>query len=298
MIRFSHTIFALPFALLAAAMAWMTPFPESLGGQPILFHWQDLVGIVLCMVTARNASMAFNRLVDRKIDAENPRTQNRHLVTGSISVTAVSWFAATNAIAFVAATCIFWPNPWPLRLSVPVLAFLCGYSYTKRFTWMAHFWLGAALMMAPICAWIAIRGAYLVFPAGWIDLIPPTILGLAVMLWVAGFDIIYACQDFDFDVRTQLQSIPAKLGIKRALQLSAVCHLAMVLLLVALPAACPQLQLGWIYGLGIAVVAALLAYEHWLVRPNDLDRVNVAFFQVNAVISIGLLVIVTVDLVI
>ena len=177
-------------------------------------------------------------------------------------------------------------NPWPLILSVPVLLWLLGYSYAKRFTSAAHFWLGAALAMAPIAAWIAIRGS--------IGL-PPLILGLGVLFWVSGFDIIYACQDFAFDRAAGLHSVPARLGLRGALRLAAFCHLLMVASLIALGLSYPGL--GPIYFTGVALVALLLVYEHALVRPDDLTRVNVAFFQVNIAISLGLLAVSVADLV-
>lgn len=287
MIRFSHTLFALPFALLAAVMAWNVT--EGLTSARI---GRELVGIVLCMVTARSAAMAFNRIADWRFDADNPRTKLRHIPAGTLTVSSVIAFAVLCSLGFVLATLIFVPNRLPLYLSVPVLAFLMAYSLTKRFTSAAHFWLGAALMLAPISAWIAIRGdAVLASPA---DLLPAVVLGAAVMLWVAGFDIIYACQDFEYDRQAGLHSLPTRLGVARALKLAAVCHLGMILLLAALPWVYPHL--GWIYGAGIAAVAVLLAYEHWLVRPDDLTRVNVAFFQVNAVVSLGLFVVGSLDL--
>lgn len=276
LIRFSHTVFALPFAMLAAVMAWR-------GGAP--FRGQDLLGIVLCMVFARSTAMAFNRLVDRRLDAANPRTAGRHLPAGLVSVAVVALFALVCAAGFVASTLLFLPNRWPLHLSLPVLAFVCGYSLTKRYTMLAHFWLGASLMLAPVATWIALRGEL-----AW----PPLVLGGAVMLWVAGFDIIYACQDVEIDSRLGLHSIPARLGVKGALRLAALCHLGMVGLLFALPAVYPPL--GWLYTTGIVAVAVLLAYEHWLVRPDDLTRVNVAFFNINAVVSIGLFVVAAADL--
>ncbi len=291
MIRFSHTIFALPFAMLAAVMAWTTPPPEGyIGG----FRWQHLAGLLICMVGARSAAMAFNRLVDRKLDAKNPRTQGRHLPAGILSVTSVVVFTLVSAAIFYLGTLLFLPNKLPLQLATPVLLFLLAYSLTKRFTSLAHFWLGAALMLAPICTWIALRGQYLSMHP-W-DILPAVLLGLNVLLWVSGFDIIYACQDYEYDVRAKLRSIPARFGIGGALRLAALCHLAMIGVLIALPLACPQLSLGWIYRLGITAVAILLAYEHWLVRPDDLTRVNLAFFQVNAVVSLGLFAVVTLDL--
>ena len=278
MIRFSHTLFALPFALLAAVMAWRD------GGQGS-WRWQDLAGIVLCMVFARSTAMAFNRLVDRRLDAENPRTRSRHIPAGLLSVASVTAFALVCALSFVASTFLFLPNRWPLYLSAPVLAFLCGYSLTKRFTVLAHFWLGAAVMLAPIAAWIALKGEL-----AW----PPVVLGASVMLWVAGFDMIYACQDVETDAKLGLHSVPARFGVVGALRLAAICHLGMVGLLFSLPWVYPQL--GWIYLAGIAVVSVLLVYEHWLVRPDDLTRVNLAFFHINAVLSVGLFVVGTLDL--
>lgn len=283
MIRFSHTLFALPFALLAAVMAWAANANEQ---PPIAFRWQDLLGILLCMVFARSASMAFNRLVDRRIDALNPRTEKRHLPMGTLSVGAVATFTAACAIGFVVSTLLFLPgNPLPLYAAVPVLVFLFAYSLTKRFTALAHFWLGAALMLAPIAAWVAIRGEVV-----W----PPVVLGAAVMLWVSGFDIIYACQDVDFDVKMRLHSVPARFGVARALRIAALSHLGMVALLAILPSLYPGF--GWIYYVGVAVIAVLLLYEHSIVRPDDLTRVNQAFFNVNAVVSIGLLLIGSLDL--
>jgi 4-hydroxybenzoate polyprenyltransferase len=291
MIRFSHTLFALPFALLAAVMAWTTPMP---GASPPTFHWQHLLGILTCMVAARSAAMAFNRLADRTIDAANPRTQARHIPAGTLSVASVAIFTLASSALFLGGTLLFLPNWLPLALALPVLLFLLGYSYTKRFTSLAHFWLGAALMLAPVCAWIAIRGqVLLVHPA---DLVPALVLGAVVLSWVAGFDIIYACQDAEFDRQAKLRSVPATLGIPGALRLAAVCHLATLVLLAGLPWLCPQVPLGWIYGLGVAAVTLLLVYEHSLVRPDDLTRVNAAFFNVNVIISIGLLVVGAVDL--
>lgn len=275
LIRFSHSLFALPFALLSALMAWTL---NARSDPPIAWRWQELVGIVLAIFFARSASMAFNRLVDRNYDAANPRTAMRHLPAGLLSAPAVAIFAAAMAAGFVASTLLFLPNRWPLYLSLPVLAFLLSYSYTKRFTSLAHFWLGAALMLAPVAAWIAVRGEL-----AW----PPIILGASVLLWVAGFDIIYACQDVEFDRRAGLHSVPARLGVAGALRLAALCHVGTVVLLALLPWAYPYL--GNFYAAGCLGVALLLAYEHWLVRPDDLSRVNAAFFHVNWIISVGLL---------
>lgn len=298
MIRFSHTVFAMPFAVLGAVMAWTTPLPLSADASPPPFRWQDLLGILVCMVAARSAAMAFNRIADRHVDAANPRTASRHLPSGKLSLRSVGAFTAACCIAFVAATLLFLPNHLPLYLSVPVLLFLLAYSYTKRFTWMAHFWLGTALMLAPVSAWIAIRGD--VLPAFPIDLLPPLWLGLAVMLWVAGFDMIYACQDVEFDRRAKLHSVPARWGVQRALRLAALCHAGMILVLALLPAlswvGAASLSLGAPFGIALAAVAGLLVYEHWLVRPDDLTRVNVAFFHMNAIVSLGLCTIAAIDL--
>ncbi len=288
LIRFSHTIFALPFALLAAVMAWEVSRENS----DFAWRWQDLVGILLCMVTARSWAMAVNRIADRKLDANNPRTAGRHLPSGQLSLASVVAFAIVCAVGFVAATLLFMPhNPLPLYLSVPVLVFLAGYSYTKRFTSLAHFWLGVALMLSPICAWIAIRGqAVLENPA---DLLPSVVLGGGVLLWVAGFDIIYACQDVESDRKAGLYSVPSRIGVPAALRLAAVCHLGTVVLLGLLPVVG---DFGWIYIAGVVLIALLLAWEHYLVRPDDLSRVNVAFFNVNAAVSIGILIVGSLDL--
>lgn len=282
MIRFSHTLFALPFAVLGAAMAALDPEATTARAGP-----KEWIGILLCMVAARSAAMAFNRLVDRTIDAKNPRTASRHLPSGRLSVRAVALFTLGSSALFIASTALFLPeNPWPIVLSVPVLLWLLGYSYAKRFTSLAHYWLGLALAMAPVAAWIAIRG-----DIGW----PPVLLGLAVLFWVGGFDIIYACQDAGFDRSSGLRSIPSRFGIAGALRLAAASHAVMVLALVGLGLSVPSF--GLIYGVGVAIVAALLIYEHSLVRPDDLGKVNVAFFQVNIGVSIGLLVVGLADLI-
>ena len=300
MIRFSHTLFALPFALLAAFLAWRAPAPSNadpaIVGDTIGFRWIELGGILLCMVFARSAAMSFNRLVDRHIDAENPRTSSRHLVTGELSTANAWWFTLVNCLGFVAATLLFLPNMLPVKLALPFLAVLLVYSYTKRFTSLAHFWLGASLMLAPLGAWIAIRGEILgSAPA---DILPAVLVATAVLTWVAGFDIIYACQDADYDRQAKLKSVPAQLGVRRALRVAAASHAVMVLVLVAFPFLCPQLGLGPVYACGVAVVALLLVYEHSIVQPDDLQRVNTAFFNVNVIVSLGLLITVAIDLLI
>lgn len=333
LIRFSHTLFALPFALLAALMAWkmqamacapasaFDPYDPSTygavstdatrlvhdsyvsvfglrmpwnwsGPEAFKIRWQEIVGILLCMVFARSAAMAFNRLADRRLDAENPRTAGRHLPAGVLSVPQVMLFAVACSVAFVASTLMFLPNRLPLYFAVPVLLFLMGYSYAKRFTSLAHVWLGAALALSPLAAWIAIRGEAVAQAP--LDALPAMVLAAAVLAWVAGFDMIYACQDFDYDRQTGLHSMPVRLGVAGALRLAAACHLATIGLLAALPLVYPPL--GWIWWAGVATVAGLLVYEHALVRPDDLARVNTAFFNVNAVISLGLLAVGTLDL--
>ncbi|HZZ72393.1 MAG TPA: UbiA-like polyprenyltransferase [Pirellulales bacterium] len=338
LIRFSHTVFALPFALCAAVLAWHLTWREARqveqlrdsirqsqlavaavrgavgsdsaaempllalnarneipSGEPepaVVFRWRDLAAIVLCMVCARSAAMAFNRLVDRRIDAANPRTEMRHLPAGILSVGSVALFTLVSGAGFIAATALFLPNRLPLELSVPVLLFLLGYSFAKRFTWLAHFWLGAALMLAPISAWIALRGA--IVQVEWRDLLPAVYLGGAVFFWVAGFDIIYACQDAEFDREHRLRSVPARFGIMRALDIAASCHFLALVLLAALPF--QYHELGLIYWLGIAAVGILLTYEHAIVRPHDLSRLNRAFFHVNAVISLGVFAVTCLDL--
>ncbi len=269
LVRFSHTLFALPFALLSAAIAWKAePFRE-----------RDLLGILLCMVFARNFAMAFNRIADRDVDARNPRTASRHLPAGTLSFGLVAAFAVANAVAFVGA-CFLFANPWPLYLSGPILLFLAGYSLTKRFTFLAHAWLGLALMLAPVAAWIAVRGL--------VDMHTPLLLGAAVLFWVTGFDILYACQDAEFDAREGLHSIPARFGVRRSLRIAAACHAMTFLLLIGFIVATPLLKGPVFIGTGVAV-GVLLVYEHCLVSADNLAKVNKAFFHVNAVISLGLL---------
>ena len=276
LIRFSHTIFALPFAILAAVLAWVQP--------DTVFRSRDAVGILLCMVLARSAAMAFNRLVDRDIDAGNARTAVRHIPAGLLSVKAVALFTLLCSIGFVATTLIFLPRQLPIILAVPVLLFLLGYSYAKRFTSLCHYWLSAALMMSPIAAWIAVRDEFA---------LTPTLLAGVIFFWVGGFDIIYACQDAEFDRDTKLHSIPARFGIAGALKIALFSHLLTIVMLFVL---WNIAGLGTIFLVGIIAISFLLLYQHWLVRPDDLKRVNIAFFNVNAIISFGILIIGCVDL--
>jgi 4-hydroxybenzoate polyprenyltransferase len=261
MIKFEHSVFALPFALTGALLARR--------GWPA---WREIAWLVVAMVAARSAAMSFNRLADLKFDALNPRTRTRALPAGHLSPGFAALFtAASSALLLVAA---FELNPLAFKLSPLALAVIFGYSYTKRFTWLSHFVLGACLGASPVAAWIALRGD---LNAGVV------ILAAAVTLWVAGFDIIYACQDVDFDRHHGLESIPCRFGVPAALYTSAGLHVIMLALLVVVA---QMEKLGWVAGLGVLVVAVLLAYEHALVKPSDLSRANAAFFTVNGYIGL------------
>jgi 4-hydroxybenzoate polyprenyltransferase len=271
MIKFQHTLFALPFALAGMVL--------GAGGLP---EARTAIWVVVAMVGARSAAMAFNRIVDREIDARNPRTAGRPLPTGRLSVGFAWGFTLAAAAGFVAAAAML--NPLCLALSPIALAVILGYSFTKRFTSASHFVLGLALGMAPMGGWLAARGAFA---------LPPLLLTAAVLAWTAGFDILYACQDLDFDRRERLFSIPARWGAAWALRLAAGLHVVTVAMLAALV---PVAGLGWIYLGGIALIAALLLYEHSLVSPDDLRRLDVAFFRVNAWVSVIVLLAICADL--
>ncbi|HBB72888.1 MAG TPA: 4-hydroxybenzoate octaprenyltransferase [Planctomycetaceae bacterium] len=292
LVRFSHTVFALPFAVMAAlvAVAWGGD-GGMVATQPSTWL-RPAAGILVCMVAARTAAMAFNRLVDRAIDAANPRTASRHLPRGDVTTAQVLALVVGSSLVFVAGTLLFLPNWLPVALSLPVLAWLLGYSYAKRFTSLAHLWLGAALGLAPVAAWIALRGATVVRDPA--DILPAAVLGLAVTTWVAGFDIIYACQDAVFDAAHGLHSVPARIGVPRALARARWLHVATLILLAALPLVVPSL--GAIFWVAWGVIAALLIWEHSLVRADDLSRVNEAFFTANAVIGLVLLAAIAADL--
>ena len=262
MIRFSHSVFALPFALSSAVIAAGT----GISGRQVAW-------ILVAMVGARSAAMGFNRLADQPFDARNPRTAGRELPRGAISRGEVWVFVAASAATLVVAAAML--NPLCLALSPVALLIVFGYSYTKRFTALSHVFLGLALAVAPMGAWLAIRGR---FEA------PPVVLGLAVLFWVAGFDTIYACQDEAFDRAEGLHSLPARLGTRRALVLARLFHVIAVALLAAVYALAP---LHPIYLAGVGVVAGLLIYEHSLVRADDLSRIDAAFFTVNGWISLG-----------
>ncbi len=288
LIRFSHTIFALPFALLASWWAWIVPLPSSATDaslqQTIQLRWIEALGILACMVFARSFAMAFNRLVDAKWDGLNPRTANRHLPAKLLGVSEVVGFTVGCAVLFIASTLLFLPNRLPLLLSVPVLVFLAGYSLGKRFTWLVHLWLGTALALAPICAWIALRGEVVQFDPG--DILPAVYLGGVVLLWVSGFDILYACQDASFDKREGLQSIPARFGVRGALRIARVLHFLMWIVAFGMTFWAPQLSLGTIFRVALLGVGGLLIYEHSVVSEKSLDRMQLAFFQLNSIISV------------
>jgi 4-hydroxybenzoate polyprenyltransferase len=272
MIKIEHTLFALPFALLGAMLA-------ARGIPPL----KTIAWIVVAMVGARSAAMAFNRLADRRIDAANPRTRMRALPAGLLSPGFVALFTVVSASLFVFAA--YHLNHLAFVLSPVALISVLVYSYTKRFTILSHFVLGWCLAIAPTGAWIAVRGA--------IDSPIPLLLSLAVLLWTAGFDILYACQDHEFDITSGLHSIPQRLGIANALLVARLLHTAMFAALVLIYF---LTSLHWLGLAGIAAVAALLIYQHRLVRADDLSRLNVAFFTTNAYVSVILFVAVAADL--
>lgn len=273
MIKFEHTIFALPFALISVVLASRS---SPAGLTPGTFVW-----VIAAMVGARSAAMSFNRLSDADIDAKNPRTANRHIPAGLLTRTQVGLFLVASVILFELAA---WKlNRLCFALSPIALLFMLGYSYTKRFTWLCHLVLGFAIGIAPIGAWMAVRGS--------LHLVP-ILLGAAVMLWIGGFDIIYALQDYDVDINENLYSLPKRLGKARALWVSRLMHGASVGCLVAVGA---LYGLHTIYFVGVAIVAALIAYEQSLVKPDDLRKVDLAFFTLNGWVSVSLFVFVILD---
>lgn len=263
MVKIQHTVFALPFALMSALVAANGQIP-----------FDTLFWILVAMVGARSSAMTFNRIVDRKIDAINPRTANRAVATGEISV-ASAWAALLIATGFfiLAAAML---NRLALLLSPVALIVIWGYSFTKRFTQWSHLFLGLSLGIAPVGAWIAVRGEI-----GW----PSVCLATAVLTWVAGFDIIYSLQDIEFDRKQRLHSIPARVGPGRALMISALLH---VLSIVFLSMFGYTAGMNAVYWIGVVAAAGLLWWEHTLVQPNDISRVDAAFFTVNGYVSIGL----------
>jgi 4-hydroxybenzoate polyprenyltransferase len=264
MVKFAHTVFAMPFALtgyfLGAAYAGAG------------FDLRIFLTVVLCMVFARNAAMGFNRYADRFIDAKNPRTEKREIPLGIVRSRAALIFVAVNSAAFVAACCFL--NPLAFCLSPVALLVTLGYSFAKRYTSLCHFALGAGLSLAPIGAYLAVTGAF-----AWL----PLMFSFVVLLWSGGFDIIYALQDEDFDVRERLHSIPARMGARRALAVSSAVHAVAGILTVAIGV---RWDFGLCYAIGAAIFLFLLLYQHLIVKPDDLSRVNAAFFTSNGVASI------------
>ena len=264
MIKFSHSVFALPFALASAALAARDGF-----------RWAQLGWIVVAMVGARSAAMGFNRLADQALDARNPRTAGRELPRGVLGRREVWALVLISAAALVLAAAML--GPLCLALSPVALAIVFGYSYTKRFTALSHVVLGLALAIAPVGAWLAIRGSFSPIAV---------VLGLAVLAWVAGFDTIYSCQDAIFDREAGLHSLPARIGVRRALLAARAFHVAAIGFLAAVY---PLAHLHPLYLAGVAGIAALLAYEHSLVKADDLSRVDAAFFTLNGWVSVGYL---------
>lgn len=269
LIKFSHTIFAMPFALLGFFLARLVV------EEP--FDAQILLLVILCMVFARSAAMAFNRYLDRDIDRKNPRTRMREIPSGIIRPGAALVFVVINSLLFI--WCAWWINPLCFALSPVALLVVLGYSYTKRFTALCHFILGIGLSLAPIGAYLAVTGTF-----AWI----PLLYSAVVLLWVAGFDIIYALQDEDFDRSLKLNSIPAALGKKKALFLSKCLHVGSAVLVLA-TAGLLNIEydcFSWLNILSAVLFIGMLFYQHTLVKPNDLSQVNLAFFTANGIASL------------
>jgi 4-hydroxybenzoate polyprenyltransferase len=278
MVKFSHSLFALPFVasavVLASAEARLEP--------------RTLALVAIAVVAARTAAMAMNRISDRAFDARNPRTARRELVTGEVSPAAAWALLLASAASFTAAAALIAPICGALAL--PVLAILLGYSYAKRFTWACHLWLGVAQALAPVGVAIALTG---VAP------LSAAVLGLGVGAWIAGFDVLYSLQDREFDAGQGLHSIPARFGVVGSLWISGALHTGVLVALGALPtvyAAEGGPALGWGYAVGWIGCVALLAYQHWIVRPSDLSRLGAAFFQSNGLLSVWLFAATAVDL--
>jgi 4-hydroxybenzoate polyprenyltransferase len=270
-IKIQHTVFALPFAVMSAFLA--------AGGMPEI---KKLLWIIVCMLGARSAAMAFNRIVDARFDKENPRTRDRALPSGKINV-------GNYAVFLVASSALFIFSAWMLNslafyLSPVALAIVFFYSLTKRFTAFSHFWLGLAISIAPVGAWVAIREE-ISFTS--------LLLGAAVVFWLIGFDILYSCMDIEADRINRLHSIPERFGVETALKMALASHAVMVVFLLVLLE--PTVLLGWVYLAGVVLVAGLLVYEHSLIKKDDLSKVNMAFFNVNGIISVGLMIFVIVD---
>lgn len=271
MIRFEHSVFALPFAVAAALYATRG---EVLWGP---YGW-----ILLAMICARTSAMAFNRIADLRYDALNPRTRDRHLPSGAIRRRQAAALVGVSSGLFVLASGML--NRTCLIASGPLLLYLLGYSFSKRFTWLSHLYLGTTLGLAPVGVWVGLTETVEAFPL---------YLGAAITFWVTGFDVIYSCLDEAFDREIRLHSIPARFGVKAALGVSAVCHVGTAGILVALGL---HFGLGWLYWALLIPTLIVLAYEHWIVRPDELERVNAAFFNANAVFSVALMAALVADL--
>jgi 4-hydroxybenzoate polyprenyltransferase len=271
MIKFEHTIFALPFAYLGMVLAW---------GEWENANWLDFILITIAMAAARTAAMSLNRYIDRTIDIGNPRTAKRPIQAGTIDANTVLFYAILSLVILGVAAWLL--DPLALILFPGALLFLVGYAYTKRFTWLCHYILGFTDGLAPMGGWVAVRGS--VFTP---DDLPAWLLLAAVTFWIGGFDVIYACQDVEFDCKVGLHSIPARFGLKTGLRIAALSHALTVLFLIILGVTS---ALGWVYWLGVLAVAVLLIYEHSLVSPDDLSKLGVAFFNVNGYISVTIFI--------
>ncbi|MBF0553373.1 MAG: UbiA family prenyltransferase [Nitrospirae bacterium] len=270
MIKFSHSLFALPFAFSSAILA--------AGGLP---NMNAILWITVAMVSARSAAMGLNRVIDRKIDAQNPRTKNREIPTGVISVADAAAFVVLSSIIFVFSAYML--NPLCLKLSPVALFIIYLYSYTKRFTWGCHIVLGVAIAFAPLGAWIAVRGSVS------LEAVP---MPVAVVFWLAGFDILYALADIEFDRSSGLHSIPQRFGIRTSLYIARAFHMLTWIFFII---AGGVFHMGIVYYAGMVIVAGLLIYEHRLVRPGDLTKLNMAFFNMNGYISITVVVFIAFD---
>lgn len=270
-IRFEHTLFALPFAAIGAIL--------GCHGLPSI---HAITWIFICMVTARSAAMAYNRIVDRDIDAQNPRTSSREIPAGVIGVPFAVGFTVVMSIGFILASSQL--NQLALFLSPVALLIAFGYSHAKRFTAFSHAWLGLALSIAPVGAWIAVTGSLT---------LAPCVIGASVVCWLIGFDTLYALQDMEFDKKTRLHSIPSRFGLQGSLKIARISHAVMILFLGFLPFIYP---LGWPYAISVGAVASVLCYEHYVMNPTDMKKVNIAFFKCNIAISLILMTGVLVNL--
>ena len=278
LIKFAHTVFALPFAMLGFFLG-----VHSDSGD---WSLNKFILVILCMVFARSAAMAFNRLVDREIDSRNERTAGREIPAGAVTPKAARVFVVINSLLFILAA--YFINPICFYLSPVALLVILGYSWTKRFTFLCHFVLGLGLSLAPVGAYLAVTGEFALLPI---------LYGLIVLLWVSGFDIIYALQDIDFDKSLSLHSVPAFFGRKSGLVISTILHVACAAILIVasqlISATYPQLN--WLHWTGSILFVILLIYQHLIVKPNDLSKVNLAFFTTNGVASVAFALLVIAD---